>query len=60
MVRFINRLTGSEMWVAEDRADEYRAAGHAPADAPAVSKSDTAGKAAAKPRTARKPAKAKE
>ena len=28
MVRFINRLTGSEMWVAEDRADEYKAAGH--------------------------------
>ena len=28
MVKFINRLTGSEMWVAEDRADEYKAAGH--------------------------------
>ena len=28
MVKFINRLTGSEMWVAEDRAEEYKAAGH--------------------------------
>jgi len=28
MVRFINRLTGSEMWVAEDRTEEYKAAGH--------------------------------
>ena len=28
MIKFINRLTGSEMWVAEDRAEEYKAAGH--------------------------------
>ena len=28
MVKFINRLTGTEMWVAEDRAEEYKAAGH--------------------------------
>lgn len=28
MVRFINRLTGNEMWVAEDRVEEYKAAGH--------------------------------
>ena len=28
MVKFINRLTGNEMWVAEDRAEEYKAAGH--------------------------------
>lgn len=28
MVRFINKLTGAEMWVADDRKEEYRAAGH--------------------------------
>ena len=28
MVRFINALTGGTMWVAEDRVDEYLAAGH--------------------------------
>ena len=31
MVKFINRLTGSVMWVADDRVDEYKAAGHKPA-----------------------------
>ena len=31
MIKFINRLTGTEMWVADDRAEEYRAAGHKPA-----------------------------
>lgn len=30
-VRFINRLTGGEMWVDETRVDEYKAAGHVPA-----------------------------
>ena len=28
MVKFINRLTGTEMWVADERVDEYKAAGH--------------------------------
>lgn len=28
MVEFINRLTGGTMWVAEDRVEEYKAAGH--------------------------------
>ncbi len=28
MVKLINALTGSEMWVAELRLDEYLAAGH--------------------------------
>ena len=28
MVKFINKLTGSDMWVAEDRVEEYKAAGH--------------------------------
>lgn len=34
MVKFINKLTGGEMWVAEDRAEEYKAAGHKPAALP--------------------------
>lgn len=28
MVRFINKFTGNEMWVAEERVEEYKAAGH--------------------------------
>ena len=28
MVKFINWLTGTEMYVAEDRVDEYLAKGH--------------------------------
>lgn len=31
MVKFIHARTGGEMWVAEDRVDEYIAAGHKPA-----------------------------
>ena len=31
MVKFINRITGGEMWVAEERVEEYKAAGHKPA-----------------------------
>ena len=31
MIQFINKITGGMMWVAEDRADEYKAAGHKPA-----------------------------
>ena len=34
MVKFINRITGTAMWVAEDRAEEYKAAGHKPAAVP--------------------------
>lgn len=28
MIEFINRLTGGTMWVAEERKEEYLAAGH--------------------------------
>ena len=28
MIKFINALTGNVMWVAEDRVEEYKAAGH--------------------------------
>ena len=31
MIEFINRVTGTKMWVAEDRVEEYKAAGHVPA-----------------------------
>lgn len=31
MIKFTNRLTGGVMWVAEERAEEYKAAGHKPA-----------------------------
>ena len=31
MIKFINRITGSEMWVADERTEEYKAAGHKPA-----------------------------
>ena len=31
MIKLINKLTGTEMWVADDRAAEYLAAGHKPA-----------------------------
>lgn len=28
MVKMINSLLGTEMWVAEERVEEYKAAGH--------------------------------
>ena len=28
MVKFINTVTGGEMWVADDRKEEYLANGH--------------------------------
>ena len=31
MIKFINAITGGEMWVADDRKNEYVAAGHKPA-----------------------------
>lgn len=31
MVKMINKLTGTMMWVAEERVEEYKAAGHLPA-----------------------------
>lgn len=30
MVQFVNKLTGTVMWVAESRVEEYKAAGHKP------------------------------
>lgn len=34
MILFINKVTGTEMWVADDRVEEYKAAGHKPAANP--------------------------
>ena len=34
MVKFINKLTGGSMWVAEDRVEKYLSAGHKLADTP--------------------------
>lgn len=31
MIKLINKVTGSYMWVADDKAVEYLAAGHVPA-----------------------------
>ena len=31
MVKFINKFTGSIMWVADEREQEYKDAGHKPA-----------------------------
>lgn len=28
MIKFINKMTGTEMWVADSRVEEYMAAGH--------------------------------
>lgn len=32
MVEFINKLTGTKMFVADDRVEEYKAAGHTAVD----------------------------
>lgn len=41
MTRFINRLTGTEMLVADDRKKEYIAAGHRLAAVPVAKKAET-------------------
>lgn len=38
MVKMINGLFGTEMWVSEDRVEEYLAAGHKLAASPAPAK----------------------
>ena len=56
MVEFINKLTGGSMLVAEDRVDEYLAAGHklAAAPVPAEAPAETPKKKAAKKSTKKK------
>ncbi len=36
MVEFINAYTGTQMWVADERAEEYKAAGHQPVASPSA------------------------
>lgn len=38
MVKMIHSLTGSEMWVADNRVEEYKAAGHKLAAEPETQK----------------------
>ncbi len=42
MIKFINKVTGTEMWVADSRVEEYLAAGHelaaVPSEKPTESK----------------------
>lgn len=38
MVEFKNAYTGTQMWVADERAEEYKAAGHIPVAVPSVAK----------------------
>lgn len=44
MVELINKVTGTKMYVADDRADEYLAAGHKPAAKPVKAKATTKSK----------------
>lgn len=53
MIKFINKFTGSEMWVADKRKDEYVAAGHKLA-ATVISKSAEPEKEPEKEKTVRK------
>lgn len=41
MIKLINRVTGTEMWVADDRVEEYKAAGHVLAVDPDAEKKPT-------------------
>lgn len=38
MTRLLNKLTGTEMWVADDRLNEYLGAGHKPVPVPETAK----------------------
>lgn len=59
MIKFRNRLTGSIMWVSDDRVDEYKKLGHAvveetisekPAKKPVKEKTDSTEKLSRKRR----------
>lgn len=41
MIKFINSVTGTEMLVADDRREEYLAAGHKLAAVPSVKKAES-------------------
>jgi hypothetical protein len=60
MVKFTNRLFGTEMWVDEARVDEYIAAGHTPAaSSPKLTEEPKAEAMAEKPKPKPKKASAK-
>ena len=42
MVKFIHNLTGTEMWVADERKDEYLGAGHKLAPLPCAKPAEVA------------------
>lgn len=44
MIEFINRMTGTHMWVADDRIQEYMAAGHKPVAVPEEEKPEKVAK----------------
>ena len=48
MVKFINKTTGSVMYVADERVDEYKAAGHKLAAKPETQKKKQTAKKSAK------------
>lgn len=41
MVKFINKTTNTDMWVADERKDEYLEAGHKLASTPVVKPAET-------------------
>ena len=38
MIKLINKTTGTPMWVADERVEEYKAAGHKPVATPSAIK----------------------
>ena len=48
MTKFINKFTGTDMWVADDRVEEYKAAGHKLAAEPSTEEKKPARKRAVK------------
>lgn len=42
MIKFIHNLTGTEMWVADERKDEYLGAGHKLAPLPCAKPAEVA------------------
>lgn len=57
MVEFINGFTGTQMWVADERKEEYEAAGHKLAASPVVAKEPTVEKKPVKKVASKKTAK---
>ena len=58
MVKFINKLTKTPMWVADNRVEEYKAAGHKlAAEVPAVTHEEVEETAAEEKPKPKKPVK---